>query len=49
MPAMVDTRVAASSEVCALVTPVWAEAMLALSSAIWVAEASAVWSDANCA
>ncbi len=44
---MVETRAASDNEVCALVTDVWAEAMLAWSDAIWAAEALAAWSEAN--
>ncbi len=46
---MVDTRVASLTEAWALVTWVCAEAMLALSRAIWVDEAAAAWSEASCA
>src|SRR5664280_166565 len=38
-PAMVDTSAASSNDVCAVVTCVCAEAMLALSRVIWLAEA----------
>ncbi len=39
VPAMVDSRVASSNDVCAVVTCVCAEAILASSRAIWLAEA----------
>ena len=38
---------ASESAVCALVTWVWAEAMLAWSEAIWADEAPLVWSVAS--
>jgi hypothetical protein len=47
VPAMVDTSVASESEVWALLTWVWAEAMLASSEAIWAADALLVWSVAS--
>ena len=47
VPPIVDTSVASDSEVCALVTWVWAEAMLASSDAICADEALLVWSVAS--
>ena len=46
---MVDVRVASLSEVCALVTCVSAEAIWALSDAIWAEDALSLWSVESCA